>query len=185
MKRIITLAIALLLSASIGRGAETAGRIVYSRKDADRVILHVMNADGTGDHPLPGLTAPVNIFPAWSPDGKRIAFTSGSSLEDEQNYQVCVIDADGKNRKTLNLPHRLAAFPAWSHDGKRLAFAAGEEYEKLKIYTCDPDGNGLQPLKDSNGVRPFWSPNDKQLGYSRIPDPPNNCDLVLDRKSVV
>jgi TolB protein len=57
--------------------------------------------------------------PAWSPDGRRIAF-AGPCCEDS-NGAIYVVDADGSNL------HRLTsgfdAAPAWSPDGTSLVFS--------------------------------------------------------------
>src|SRR5262249_28403218 len=56
-----------------------------------------------------------NWNPAWSPDGKRIAFHGGTA------NSIHVVNADGSNVRTLTSGVEDAD-PAWSPDGKRITF---------------------------------------------------------------
>ncbi len=47
--------------------------------------------------------------PAWSPDGRRIAFTS---LRDA-NPEIYVMDADGRNQQRLTHHRTIDSDPAW------------------------------------------------------------------------
>src|SRR5437762_3816393 len=91
----------LLAAAGLRADAPRVGKIVYARQDGERVLLHVMNADGTGDAVVPGQTATFNLLPAWSPDGKRIAFMGGGKQE---GAHVFLINADGTGAAQPNTP---------------------------------------------------------------------------------
>jgi len=93
-------------------------RIVYIVSvpvNGDSSEIHVVNADGTNDVRI--LVPPSESFgafrPRWSPDSKRIAFTS--------LFQVFVMNADGSNLLQVTNDSRGAWSPAWSPDGSRLA----------------------------------------------------------------
>src|SRR5262249_15578345 len=116
MRWLILMYLLLLAPLAPARAAEPAGgQIVYSRQEGDRYRLHIMNADGTGDRLLAGPTANVNLFPSWSPDGKRILYASAPSLTGN-DVSISIVNADGSGNKVMELPQRPAMFPAWSPD---------------------------------------------------------------------
>ncbi len=57
-------------------------------------------------------------FPAWSPDGRRIAFESDRDGNDE----IYVMNADGSGVTRLTDNDAIDRSPAWSPDGRRIAF---------------------------------------------------------------
>jgi len=76
--------------------------------------------------------------PAWSPDGKWLAFLSD---RDGAKPQVHVMPADGGEARRLTKMARGAGAPTWSPDGRALAFAArtGEP--------PDPDAKTSRPVR--------------------------------------
>jgi len=61
------------------------------------------------------------IDPAWSPDGKRITFTTYSQIP-----QIHIMDVDGSNVVKLTDEPLFCLGPSWSPDGKKIVFSAGE-----------------------------------------------------------
>ncbi len=124
--------------------------------------------------PLSGTTRPVTergFSPAWSPDGKKIAFTSKRDV----NSEIYVIDATGKNlRRLTNLKSEERA-PAWSPDGKKIALVSDRLESVLEIYTMNPDGSGMKRLTrsaDQGGILsaqndgPAWSPDGQFIVFA-------------------
>lgn len=154
-------------------------RIVYVRKDGDRHLLHVMNADGTNDRALPGQTANAQFMPTCSGDGKRIAYVRGSGLE-EMDLQLVVCNADGTDHCALTLPDKAGFCPAWSPDGKRLAYAAGSK-DGIAIYVADADGRNSRAVTPADGLAmwPFWSADGASVGYAAAPKPGHKSEIYL------
>jgi len=97
-------------------------RIAFGRGDGQ---VYTVNPDGSGLAPLtPG---PNDAVPAWSPDGSRVAFTSGViSSAGVSEYDVAVINADGSGEHVLTQQTETGAFDVvdgWSPDGKWILFS--------------------------------------------------------------
>jgi Tol biopolymer transport system component len=89
----------------------------------------VINADGTEEHRLTGrffATGP-NSEAAWSPDGEKIAFVSGTNDED-----IYVMNSDGSERTRLtdDVPGNDHWPPTWSPDSTRIAFTSDSPEEE-------------------------------------------------------
>ncbi len=153
----------------------TGGKIVYSRQEGDRILLHVMNADGSGDTALPGQTARIALLPTWSPDGKRI----GCMAIDPPRARLLVVNADGTEPREPQTPAPTAGLPAWSPDGKQLAFVSGNE--RPHVYLADADGSNPRQLdpEGAGGVFPFWLKDGKRVGYSRLKAGEEVAEIVL------
>jgi len=82
-----------------------------------------------------------NYAPAWSPDGKRIAFQSNR----DGNFDLYVMDKNGSNLTQLTNSPDTEVSPAWSPDGKRIAFVA-DQGRVENIYVMDADGTNIVQL---------------------------------------
>lgn len=103
--------------------------------------------------------------PAFSPDGKKLAFVS---FRDGTGFRLYVADADGKNVTKLTDDANPTGFgyPAWTPDGKTMAFGHGGG-DGLNVHTVGADGKGAAQLTKTGGltVYPAWSPDGKKLAY--------------------
>ena len=101
-------------------------------------------------------------LPAWSPDGRRIAFDSNR----DGNREVYVMNADGSGVTRLTDNGAADEFPAWSPDGRRIAFESNRDGNP-EVYVMNADGSGVTRLTD-NGARdwyPAWSPDGRRIAF--------------------
>jgi Tol biopolymer transport system component len=126
------------------------------------------NPDGTG---LKRLTDGKGYHAegSYSADGKRIVFCS--NRDDEENFEIYTMDADGKNvRKLTNAPKCYNGGPFFSPDGTRVIFRSDrKKKDHLQIYVIDVDGKNEKALTDNpNGVHwgPYWYKDSKHIVYA-------------------
>ena len=117
-------------------------------------------------------------YPCYSPDGNKIAFMSDRY---DDNFEIYVMDSDGKNIRRLTHHQGLDETPVWSPDGSTIAFASNRE-GKLDIFLIDPDGNNLRQLTSSNGNddHPKFSPNGSHIIFNSDRDqhePPTDYEI--------
>ena len=96
--------------------------------------------------------------PAWSPDGRQIAFESRSGDQDT----IRVVNVDGTGERLLAAAP--AASPTWSPDGTRIAFSQPFGATSTGIWTINADGSGRTKLTD-DGVTPAWSPDGTRIAF--------------------
>jgi Tol biopolymer transport system component len=123
--------------------------------------LYVVNADGSEKRLLARSRTYGGSGPAWSPDGKTIAFVGYGA--------VLFVNVDGSGQRNVTREWGLDDVPVWSPDGKRIAFSSGRDECRGEIYVMNADGSGLRRLT-RNGVLdalPVWSPNGRKIAFVR------------------
>jgi dipeptidyl aminopeptidase/acylaminoacyl peptidase len=102
--------------------------------------IYVMNADGSGTRKLTH-NARQNAEPAWSPDGRKIAFRSTRN----GNRDIYVMNADGSGKRNLTRNAAWDSRPSWSPDGRTIAFVSNRD-GRLEAYVMNADGSGQRSL---------------------------------------
>jgi len=110
----------------------------------------------------------IELEPRFSPDGRKVAFTSGRS---SGVHEIWMADADGGHPQQITHGPGFQGSPYWSPDGRRIAFdsAATDDYH---IWAIEADGGVPRRLTTDAGnhVVPTWSHDGKWIYFSRIQD---------------
>jgi Tol biopolymer transport system component len=132
--------------------------------------LYVVSSDGSGQRRV---TGNVSVrTPAWSPDGRTIAFFSDAT--------IYLMDADGSEhrRLTRRVPGKTISL-AWSPDGRKLAWLNEGNCGMFcfHLYVVNSDGSGLRNLTGKlaagagpgrgTASDPAWSPDGQTIAFVR------------------
>jgi Tol biopolymer transport system component len=151
-------------ASSVGTGSETA--------------IYLLSADGRS---ITRLTEGASAAdPAWSPDGRQVAFTGRLGRFDA----VYVMNADGSGVRVLTDTATIggARHPAWSPDGRRIAFAAlarapgpFTQVSTNAVYVMNADGTAPTRVAFApcggmgiciGAEYPAWSPDGTSIVFS-------------------
>jgi Tol biopolymer transport system component len=153
--------------------------------------IWIMRADGSHQRPLTacdGSNCLGSEDPAFSPDGRSIAFAQDLLDANGVNFQGIFImrsDGTGLHRITSNGPDALPdTSPRFSPDGTHLVFAR-EVPGGSQLMIVGADGTGLRPLVDGTG--PDWSPDGKHVafGLARTTGDTTTFDIAIVRPDAV
>ena len=125
-----------------------SSRIAYCHHPGDGDFdVWVMNADGSHRRPLTRTRG--RDYPgAWSPDGRRLAFSSQRS----GNFDVFVMNADGSDQHRLTSSADEEGPVAWLPDG-RIVYSSFQADQPLPSwYLMNPDGTGIHSLPQLQGA---------------------------------
>ncbi len=137
---------------------------------ADRVAfacggdIFVMRANGSERLNLTEALGPgVDIWPAWSPDGTRIAWCRRV----DNDYEIFVMNADGSGVTQLTNNDADDRCPAWSPDGNKLTFNSDADGDD-EIYVMAADGTAVRQLTDNSwrDEEPAFSPDGGLLAFT-------------------
>ena len=143
----------------------------------------LIRPDGTEPHKLAARAQD----PAFSPEGRRIAFASDRDQNGSLNYgdraffanELYVMHADGSRARRVTRTRALNELgPAWMPSGAQIAYQRGKQYqnaETMKVFRANADGSCPRIVAASAGpdawpwyAAPAWRPGDARKGDGRL-----------------
>ncbi len=139
-------------------------RVVYSSSETQNFDLVVLTLTDTTDNAQKVIvsTKDAEIYGTFSPDDKKIAFSS-FDINYKGTLKVC--DDKGKNVKVIS-SSGSSYNPKWSPDGKYLAYVS-DKAGKFQIYIVKADGSSVRQLTSETGnvIEYDWSGDSKKITF--------------------
>jgi TolB protein len=149
-----------------GQRGVAATRVAYvtasGQGEGQTVTLRVADADGYNPQTIVSSGEPI-MSPAWSPDGRRIAYVSF-----ENKRAAIYIQELASGRRELVASHPgINGSPAFSPDGRKLAMTLSKDGNP-DIYVLDLTSRELVRLTDHFAIdtEPSWSPDGQQIIFT-------------------
>ena len=140
------------------------GRIAYyscgDRDLATECEIYTIPPSGGSPTQLTNNTA-TDIYPAYSPDGTKIAFARYAA-----DYEIWVMSHDGMSERQLTNNTTDDIMPAYSPDGTTIVYA-GKDGNDWEIYAIPASGGSARKLTDNltDDLAPVYSPDGTTIAY--------------------
>lgn len=142
---------------------ETSRKVVFSSdRDDGKGEIYVTDIDTFAFTRVTAREGQPDWYPTIAPDGSKIAFQSFV----DGNWEIFVMDSDGRNVKQLTFNPADDMHPSWSPDGQKIAFASRRD-GNWEIYSMNTDGANVKNLTSnvSDEQKPTWSPNAQEIAF--------------------
>lgn len=108
----------------------------------------------------------VDTDPTWSPDGRRIAFSSDRA----GSLDIWVRDLESGREQRLTTSSDADVAPAWSPDGQSIAYVANQGYEQGELHLVSAAGGAQRRLRERGfGIGyPSWTPDGRTVVVSAL-----------------
>lgn len=136
-------------------------KILFARPDGGVKRIHVMDYDGERVRPI-SPKGVLSLYPAWFPDGTRIAYVSYR----QGRTEIVVHNLETQSVRSLAFFPGMNAFPDLSPDGRSMLLTLSRDGNP-EIYRMEVDSSSLQRITFTKAVEasPVWSPNMRKIAF--------------------
>ncbi|WP_435235325.1 Tol-Pal system beta propeller repeat protein TolB [Psychromonas sp. PT13] len=140
-------------------------RIAYvavDRNSSHPYQLRISDYDGYGEKSILRSKQPI-MSPAWSPDGRKLAYVSFENRHSE----IYVQDLYTQQRELVTSFPKINGAPSWSPDGKKLALVLSKDGQP-DIYVLTVATKALKRVTQNRAIdtEPSWNPDGKSLTFT-------------------
>jgi len=135
----------------IGQPGQQTYRLIVADADGENASIMVESKEAI-------------LSPAWSPDGRRIAYVSFENNNSEVFVQVVRSGA----RQRVSARKGINSAPSWSPDGRKLSLTLSKSDGNLDVHTLELSTQVLRRLTTSGSIETeaSWSPDGKFIYFT-------------------
>src|SRR5689334_7613135 len=137
-------------------------KIAFAVKAKTGNQIYAMDFDGANAYAV-SRNSSTNMFPAWSPSGGQIAYTSYM----RNNPDLYVGPAGGGRPKQLSKHRGMNTGASWSPDGSKIALTLSKDGSPDIYIISASDGSVIRRLTNDKAIdtSPAWSPDGSQIAF--------------------